>query len=77
MYSKWKFTLFPFKFMSAAGTIRTTLGSERISQDRVSIFFLGYFVDNQLGICKKQQSPYGVGGQFVSEVDLITQNVVV
>lgn len=53
MYSKWKFTLFPFKFMSAAGTIRTTLGSERISQDRVSIFFLGYFVDNQLGICKK------------------------
>lgn len=27
-YSKWKFTLFSFKFMPTYGTMRTTLGSE-------------------------------------------------
>lgn len=30
MYSKWKFTLFPFKLMPTCGTVRT-LRSERVS----------------------------------------------
>lgn len=29
-YSKWKFTLLSFKFMPTYGTMRTTLGSERM-----------------------------------------------
>lgn len=64
MYSKWKFTHFPYKFVPTYGTIRTS-GSERISQDILSFFyffFLGYSEDNHLGISKQLQSPYGIGG---------------
>lgn len=61
MYSKWKFTLFPFKFLPTYGTIRTS-GSERLSHDILILFFLGYSADSHLDISKKLQSPCGVGG---------------